>query len=46
MDWIAAAVTAEGLRCQTSFDDIKNEMINNECGDVYRRVVLLMLSVA
>ncbi len=29
-----------------SFDDIKNEMINNECGDVYRRVVLLMLSVA
>ena len=29
-----------------SFDDIKNEMMNNECGDVYRRVVLLMLSVA
>ena len=26
MDWIAAAVTAEGLRCQTSFDDIKNEV--------------------
>mgnify|MGYP003405245036 FL=1 len=29
-----------------TFDDIKNEMMNNECGDVYRRVVLLMLSVA
>ncbi len=24
----------------------QNEMINNECGGVYRHVVLLMLSVA
>ena len=29
-----------------SFDDIKNEMMNNECGEIYRRVVLLMLSAA
>ena len=29
-----------------SFDDIKNEMINNDGGKVYKHVVLLMLSVA